>query len=348
MLVTTMQATLMQVIFGQFKITEMKKILILVFMLIGLTGYSQQVGDAVIKTYGDTYLNTNNVGGITGLMLNTYLNYMISSKVNHDSATVVRIATTKDTLFITYWGFAEDTIPLATVSDSSLWSIASDITYSKNSGAVRITAGDLYPSADDTYDLGTSIYGWDTLFLSSVIEYGTDLMFSHDAGKMKLTTAGHLGIGDNSPDSSLSTTGGKFTTDILVGGGWGTWVPTIVWTGGTPSAPTATVARYSVTNNTVEFSIYFYGTNDSGTSLTSVTVTPPIQPPDINTYTIVHCAFAAGSHSPVNNTRVMAGVDMMDGVAGNRIIKTATTAFSITNTSTYNLVFTGTYEITSK
>ena len=90
----------------------MKKILILVFMLIGFWGYSQKVGDATIKTYGDTYLNTNNTGSITGAMLNTYLNYMISSKVNHDSATVVRIAATKDTLFITYWGFSEDTIPL--------------------------------------------------------------------------------------------------------------------------------------------------------------------------------------------------------------------------------------------
>ena len=46
--------------------------------------------------------------GITGAMMNTILNDAIDSKVNHDSATIVRIATTKDSLFITYYGFAEN------------------------------------------------------------------------------------------------------------------------------------------------------------------------------------------------------------------------------------------------
>ena len=97
----------------------MKKLITILMMLCAFGVKAQEVGDATIQTYADTYINTNGTGSITGAQMNQVLSYLIDSKVNHDSATTVRIATTKDTLFITYWGYAEDTIPIS--GDSSLW-----------------------------------------------------------------------------------------------------------------------------------------------------------------------------------------------------------------------------------
>jgi len=278
---------------------KMKKIFILLFMFVAVYGYSQKVPDATIKTYGDTYLNTNATGSITGAQLNTYLNYMISSKVNHDSATIVRIATTKDTLFITYWGFAEDTIPILTSADDSAY-----------------------------FDL-----------------VGTKLRTKTGIGYLIADT---ISAGNNSPDSLLhSEGGGNFETDILVGGGWAAFTPTITWTGGTPSTPPTVTARYSVTNNTVEFDIYIRGENDSGSALTGIEITPPIYPPDINSFCNIDLCMGATTVPDATNTRYTTLLDMNDGTESNRTISSMT-AFNIPNEDYYNIVINGSYEITNR
>jgi hypothetical protein len=298
----------------------MKKILLsIAFIGLFITGYTQHVFPFDMQVAGD--LTVDSV-------------FMI---------TTTPAVSTSDTALVYDNGIVKYSL---TASDSSLWSIGSDITYSKNSGAVRITAGDLFPSVDGTYDLGTPTYGWDSLFLSSVIEYGSDLVFSYSGTKMKLTTGGKLGIGDNSPDSTISTTGGKFTTDILVGGGWQTWVPTLGWTGagGAPTTPTK-VARYHVVNNTVYFETMISGTNDTGNDLTLLNVTLPYTPKDVNMYPEAGCVYNdAADSSPTK--ALGAWIDCLDNTPGNR--KLYTLGFVIANGASFNITFSGFYEITGK
>ena len=107
----------------------MKKLIFILMVLCAVGVTAQEVGDATIQTYVDTYLNTNGTGSITGAELNQGLSYLIDSKVNKDSATTVRVATTGDTLFITYWGYQEDTV-LVTASggtvDTSYFNLANN------------------------------------------------------------------------------------------------------------------------------------------------------------------------------------------------------------------------------
>ena len=302
----------------------MKKILLsIAFIGVFLTGYTQNIFPFDIKIAGD--LTVDSV-------------FML---------TTTPAVSTSDTFLVLDAGVVKYQTRLT--SDSSMWSIDTDTTYSKNSGAVRITAGDLYPSVDGTYDLGTPTYGWDTLFLSSVIEYDSDLVFSSGGDKMKLTTGGKLGVGvSHSPDSLFDVKGGaKIKTDILVGGGWQTWAPTIAWTsgGGQPSAPDVVVARYIVVNNTVTYVITFYGTNDSGAQLTAMTVTLPFTPKDVNAYV------DAGGHNSVNSKVTPSGavysyVDATDGTPANR--KILVPGFTLAIAADYIFNFAGHYEITGK
>lgn len=153
--------------------------------------------------------------------------------------------------------------------------------------------------------------------------------------------------GSGAPDSSLTVEkGGNFGTDILVGGGWQAWTPTITFTGGTLTTTPTVTARYTVTNNVVTVNMYIRGENDSGNTLTGIQITPPFYPPDINSYANFMLAVSSAS-SPVNSIRYTCLLDMSDAVEANRIIKT-NNSFAILNSADFNFVVDGTYEITGK
>jgi hypothetical protein len=75
--------------------------------------------------------------------------------------------------------------------------------------------GDVSPETDNTSDLGTSTKGWKTLYLSSAIDYGSNLgFFSGGTENFTLTTDGKMGIGTTSPQFDLHTMGtGVFEKD---------------------------------------------------------------------------------------------------------------------------------------
>lgn len=330
----------------------MKKLIFIIFMLLAVGMTAQEVGDATITSYVNTNINTNGVGGITGAELNQALNYLIDSKVNKDSATTVRISATDDTLFITYYGFSEDTIPISSVADTSLWEVISTVLTPKSAGDVKINGGDLYPSADNTYDLGSSAYGWDSLFMSSVIEYGTsDLIFSSGAEDVRFAANGNVGIGTGAdPDSLFTVNGGAaITGDILIGGGWTTWTPTIgVGTGTTPGYSNE-VYRYQVVNNTVYFTIAVTITNETGGGVGDFSFTLPITPKDINAYVPVGGIYGdAAFPNPNQMYADGAGtIDCADNTPANRKLYVHAPS-SIPNTDIYYITFKGFYEITSK
>ena len=387
---------------------NMKRIiLILCLTLIGLLSMGQQVGDATIKTYTDTYINSNGTGSITGAQLNTDLNYLISSKVNHDSATTVRVAATKDTIFVTYWGYAEDTIPLGGAGDTSIWaSNGTDKIYTKaatdyvgigtsnpmtrlhlvdSSGALGVnpymysTSTGAYPqlnfgkynglpSSFAAIDSGTMIGGvnfgasysaaslgigasmrvksiedWDADNRGASITLSTIPEGDNVASDVLTIVSNKVGIGTASPDSSLHVAdGATFGTDILVGGGWNDWTPTIAWTPATPTAATVNEARYQVVNNTVYFKIDINGTNDSGSTLLTVSFTPPIAIPDIDA--ITPCSASTNEASKVSTpSRLVLGY-----IDAETNLKIYVITLSINNTANYRLVLSGFYEITGK
>lgn len=69
-------------------------------------------------------------------------------------------------------------------------------------------AGNFSPSANNTYDLGTSSNGWANLYLASKIHFGSDLEFQNSGSeKVRITTGGLVGINNSSPNASLHIIG---------------------------------------------------------------------------------------------------------------------------------------------
>ncbi|MBN1819109.1 MAG: tail fiber protein, partial [Prolixibacteraceae bacterium] len=68
--------------------------------------------------------------------------------------------------------------------------------------------GDVVPRTDGDRNLGAKNFGWDTLYLSSTIDYGSNLSFSSGGSeKVTFTTNGKVGIGETSPDAELEVNG---------------------------------------------------------------------------------------------------------------------------------------------
>jgi len=64
--------------------------------------------------------------------------------------------------------------------------------------------GDIAPETDGNRNLGSNTLGWDTLFMSSTIDYKSDLGFSSGGQeKVTITTDGKVGIGETDPDATL-------------------------------------------------------------------------------------------------------------------------------------------------
>lgn len=73
---------------------------------------------------------------------------------------------------------------------------------------------------------------------------------------------------------------------------WGTWSPTLTWTGGTPGAIT-TVARYCQIDRVVHFHIDISSADSNAAS--ALTITLPVDPVDNNDYTAVASRQIAGA-----------------------------------------------------
>lgn len=159
---------------------------------------------------------------------------------------------------------------------------------------------------------------------------------------------GNVGFNTITPDSLVDIQGGaNVLTDILVGGGWlDDWTPTISWFGSTPTAPTDTVARYRVTNNTVDFQFFIYGTNDAGSTIDTISFTLPITPADINAFRRVPSAYSNTGTSTLPTGRSVAIIEQRDNTPANRIC--CVISLAIANTDDYNITVGGTYEITGK
>jgi hypothetical protein len=64
--------------------------------------------------------------------------------------------------------------------------------------------GDIVPEADNVYNIGSNTLGWDTLFMSSTIDYKNDLSFTNLGSEyLKLTTDGKVGVGTSSPNGDF-------------------------------------------------------------------------------------------------------------------------------------------------
>lgn len=160
--------------------------------------------------------------------------------------------------------------------------------------------------------------------------------------------SGNVNIGSSSGDSTFNVKGGaQFDNDIEVYGGWQNYTPTWTWTGGNIGTPATVIAKYNIVNSVVEFNVYATGTNESGSTSTQVSITLPCTPDDDNWYSAVHCLFSSPSGSPINGTRISAGIDGITDLASSRVCATSTSAFSISNSATFTFVFTGKYKCTT-
>ena len=160
---------------------------------------------------------------------------------------------------------------------------------------------------------------------------------------LQLGGGGKVGVGIIDPDSLMDIYGGlQVKTDLLCGGGWRTWSPTLTWSA-TTAAPT-TVARYNIVNNRVEFYITLIGTNNSGGTLTTLNITLPYTPKDVNAYPPTDATINASAHG-IPQARIVAGIDALDNADGNRKLYTW---LSIANAADYTVSFEGFYEITGQ
>jgi hypothetical protein len=123
---------------------------------------------------------------------------------------------------------------------------------------------------------------------------------------------------------------------------WTDWTPTLTWSGGTPSAPT-TVARYEQREKRIDFYIMVRGTNDSGSTLTALTISLPVTPKDVNALLPVDGAAAPDSATP--KVRHPSYIDAENNTAGNRKLYASGMAFSILNEASYIFIFRGFYEV---
>lgn len=154
----------------------MKKLILIIGMLfVSQLGFSQITDDS-LRSYTNTYIITNAARAITGDMMNTIMIDVIDSKVNVDSASTIRY--NADTLFLTYWGYQEDTIILqvaggyATVELDNLSDVAINDT--------------LLPGVTNSLPLGKISKSWSDLFLGN----GSIINWYGDAGHITLTHSG--------------------------------------------------------------------------------------------------------------------------------------------------------------
>jgi hypothetical protein len=166
-----------------------------------------------------------------------------------------------------------------------------------------------------------------------------------DTLDLTFVLADTLGVGLSAPDSLLDIYGGgQFKTDILVGGGWDVWYPTLTWAGGQPTI-SDTVYRYEVVNNTVTFKIQLKASNSSGSETTDFEMTLPITPKDVNAKIAVTDYTAFNGATFARNWYCY--VDAITDADGSRKLYTAGVV-SIPNGNYYELWISGCYEITGR
>jgi len=192
------------------------------------------------------------------------------------------------------------------------------------------------------------INGRDTAYMIPYPSGGDTSFFDVTLTKIRPKAAIEVFIADTiaantvNPDSVFHVNGGAVITgDVLIGGGWKNWTPVLTWDE-TPTAPTG-VYRYKVENNTVSFEITMDGTNDSGSGITTLNITLPIVPKDINAYW--PCSTLYNNNGKVMpNGRSVAVVDALDNTT--RILYIS--QITIANLDDYIICVNGEYEITTK
>ena len=129
--------------------------------------------------------------------------------------------------------------------------------------------------------------------------------------------------------------------DVVTFGGYSTWVPTWVWTGGNIGTPTTVVARYMVINRTVFFHVDAEGTNESGSTSTAFNITLPETVKDVNAY--IPCTGYYNSSAKAMPTTAF--VALIDADVN---LKLYGVSISIANNDDFKIVIDGKYEISGK
>ena len=314
----------------------MRKLIILIFLL-PLFVFSQNqidVKDAEVRRYF-IWDNDANRNAATG-------DSIIAFVSGSDTATMVPLSALggfwSQTVRHLYPTNVNDSVSIGTITPVHRFTVNG-----RMSAAYDTTDRDYFLCADSS-DGVISLMNADTSnfdLLRAVLSPKSAI----DTLDLDFVLADTLGIGLSSPDSLLDVYGGgNFKTDILVGGGVGSWSPTLTWNAVTAAA--TIVAKESVVNNVVKYTIDIRGTNDSGGALTTLNVTLPYTPRDINSYIAVSALIDEDSKVSYPLTFLGAIIDAEDNADGNR--KIYTSGFSIANSADYMILMRGFYEITSK
>lgn len=126
--------------------------------------------------------------------------------------------------------------------------------------------------------------------------------------------------------------------DIVIDGGWNSWTPTWTWTGGAGGNPSTVVAKYNLTNNKIEFYIDAEGTNGAGTPITSVRVSLPVSPRDVNA--MIPCVGYVNQ-----SAKSMPDRSMITVVDATTSLNLYAGGFYIAGSANYKIVVYGAYEI---
>jgi hypothetical protein len=129
--------------------------------------------------------------------------------------------------------------------------------------------------------------------------------------------------------------------DVVTWGGYSTWTPTWVWTGGNIGTPTTVVARYMVINRTVFFHVDAEGANFSGSASTAFNITLPVTVKDVNAYIPCTGLYNASEKAmPITSFAAIIDADVNFKLYGENI--------SIINNDDFKIVISGKYEIRGK
>jgi hypothetical protein len=79
-----------------------------------------------------------------------------------------------------------------------------------NPQAVLHVEGDIVPSSSGLDSLGSATRRYANVYMASTLDYASDLRFVSGTEKVRITTSGKLGIGTNSPFTSLDVIGNQY------------------------------------------------------------------------------------------------------------------------------------------
>lgn len=137
-------------------------------------------------------------------------------------------------------------------------------------------------------------------------------------------------------------TGAADWDEVNTGGAyvWADWTPSFAFTPATPTTPTY-VARYMQIGNIVHFYFDLDGSNDSGSTLATIAMSPPIEIADTNTYPTYSAAANEASRVSVPIRLVIGLVDAESAASRKLYI----TGLAVNNAADYRVTGQGFYEM---